>query len=1112
MQLNEYKLILKAREFNNPETLSLFYKFVNIGLQEKRIDKDSQAYSITVRQNKNDGISFNILRRLIISLYVRSDKDIIGVYMDMDRAKAFADHSAIIDLPTKSFTNTNHSVVKFDASNLLESDDSLIIAEFKKALSEYDVDPNRSSPYHIHTMPSLYDIVSDTTRQRDIRSYIEARNPIELLIENICNEDERIQQICDSTEFYYAKAREHLTTIKQTKFDLEKLVDFSLEYKEQKLPYFKFVSEMKDSMVKNHAILLGKLITHIDSKASGKTDWNKTEGVRTIAQAGVYQGDWLKHLIIYIKNDYDPASITANSIRHAINFLDRPNEGMTMLSGSHRESLSQFLFDKPYIIAEEFEFARSVNDYFNKIELILANEENRMVAISAGLYHIMSIWNENDIDENWLKVFDQMITEYKQVLLTDTYQEKYKWDCIEEFTKVFDMEAEDFGSNFMNATKKHFNLIHHFSYAYLKDVSTHFPDQLRESLKILYNEKSKLETRIDKYSAFHDELLPSLKQKINKESYKHQQSERAISALLSFKYPENYCFYQPTIYVQLCKQLRIRPKKKVGQKYPHYLELLSGLSNKVREDHELIQLVEKTHNTHYDWDQGVLIAQDIIYKTIKESIDDGISATEESSEHKRKTMKRDHTLNTILYGPPGTGKTYHTINHALSIIEGKSYQDLVAEERTVLHGRFQEYLNSGRIVFTTFHQSMSYEDFVEGIKPQEPKEDGDPVIYKIEDGIFKRLTINAAFSSLKSKDDISSKLSSYNAKYDQMLDAISETVGDFSFKLKSGAEIIVDSVSEKDNLIVRHKNGTGKYRVSRNRLERVYNKLPYEEVNNINQAIRNIIGGSNASAYWAVNNYLRNITENEKLSDIQINYSYDDIKSALSDIDLADLSTNAADKFVLIIDEVNRGNVSSIFGELITLLEEDKRIGNTEQIQVTLPYSKEKFYVPSNLYVIGTMNTADRSVEALDSALRRRFSFIEMPANPEVLKQTDNQFIDDIDLVKLLTAINTRLEKLLDKDHSIGHSYFMGLKTRKDLIQVFQDKVIPLLEEYFFGDLGKLGLILGSTFIKAVDQKAGVAFKNFEGLEQDYIGDLEDKKIFHITLSSSWNVNDIYEG
>ena len=172
--------------------------------------------------------------------------------------------------------------------------------------------------------------------------------------------------------------------------------------------------------------------------------------------------------------------------------------------------------------------------------------------------------------------------------------------------------------------------------------------------------------------------------------------------------------------------------------------------------------------------------------------------------------------------------------------------------------------------------------------------------------------------------------------------------------------------------------------------------------------------------------------------------------------------------YALLIDEINRGNVASIFGELIALIEDDKRKGAPNELRAQLPYSRQEFVVPGNLYIIGAMNTADRGVEALDTALRRRFTFIAIPPQPELIQQPGNL---EVDLQTLLVTINARIEKLLDKDHCIGHSYFMGIAQNADpldeLRKVFATKIMPLLEEYFYGDPAKIGMVLGERFVDA---------------------------------------------
>ncbi|MBV8758738.1 MAG: AAA family ATPase [Deltaproteobacteria bacterium] len=217
-----------------------------------------------------------------------------------------------------------------------------------------------------------------------------------------------------------------------------------------------------------------------------------------------------------------------------------------------------------------------------------------------------------------------------------------------------------------------------------------------------------------------------------------------------------------------------------------------------------------------------------------------------------------------------------------------------------------------------------------------------------------------------------------------------------------------------------------------------------------------------------------------------------------------------ARRYAVFIDEINRGNVARIFGELITLLEDDKRLGGDNEVIVTLPYSKKRFGVPPNLHVIGTMNTADRSIEALDTALRRRFDFRERPPQAELL---DFDFEGDIELDEMLRAINRRLERLYDRDHCIGHAYFYSLRDRPTLDalkHVFRNKLIPLLQEYFYGDWGKIGLVLGKDFVRRRDA-GGKPFADFEHDDHDALAERATWELYDIDKLSNVAFQRIYK-
>lgn len=452
-------------------------------------------------------------------------------------------------------------------------------------------------------------------------------------------------------------------------------------------------------------------------------------------------------------------------------------------------------------------------------------------------------------------------------------------------------------------------------------------------------------------------------------------------------------------------------------------------------------------------------------------------------------------INLILYGPPGTGKTYNTVNKALEII-GVNIQN---KGRSELLKIFDEKTNDGQIAFTTFHQSMTYEDFIEGIKPMEPDKEENPVIYKVQPGIFREMCIKASFAVAQLMETAETKkVLDFSASYDIFVDKLEDKLAKnekVELETKAGGKVIVESISPQGNIIIKHIDGIRSYTVSKNRLTQLHKGITdLNDVNNINKQFKAVIGGSNSSAYWSVLNAIRKEKPQVRSQDVNENFTFEEMKEVVLSLKRDDYKNRDAKNYVLVIDEINRGNISQIFGELITLIEEDKRLGRDEALEVLLPYSREKFGVPSNLYILATMNTADRSVEALDAALRRRFSFEFMPPLYNVGGLPKE--IDGVNIPELLSTINMGISYLLDEDHQIGHSYFMKITDANGLRDVFKKNVIPLLKEYFYNDLGKIYMILGENF---VEMREGIP--HFAGGSNDEI----ERTTYHIK-----EINDLF--
>lgn len=482
------------------------------------------------------------------------------------------------------------------------------------------------------------------------------------------------------------------------------------------------------------------------------------------------------------------------------------------------------------------------------------------------------------------------------------------------------------------------------------------------------------------------------------------------------------------------------------------------------------------------------------------------------------TQNTDIAKNTILYGPPGTGKTYNTVMYAVAIIENKKLEEIKKENYTEVIDRYNKYKEDGLIEFTTFHQSYGYEEFIEGIKPviHSDEEDETDIQYEVVPGLFKKFCDIAGKPILrKEKCDIginesptiwkiSLEGSGENSTRTECMknehirigyDEYGREITNL-FKGAAGRHILnyfINDMSIGDivmscydcNTVDAIGVVTGEYEWHDEYPE--YKRL--RKVNWIVKGIKeNIIKINNGSRLSNPTVYKLRMDLSDVMEIIE--------KYSKNTIEVEEKKKN----HVFIIDEINRGNISKIFGELITLIEPTKRIGQTEGQKVRLPYSQKLFGVPNNVYLIGTMNTADRSIATIDTALRRRFNFKEMLPDEEVL---DGIYVEYVSIKDIFIKMNKRITVLFDREHTLGHAYFLPLKdapTIETLANIFENSIIPLLQEYFYEDYEKIRMVLGDNQKDSED-------KQFITIEENDYNDLFGDIDYDFDEMSTYKIN-----
>ena len=600
-------------------------------------------------------------------------------------------------------------------------------------------------------------------------------------------------------------------------------------------------------------------------------------------------------------------------------------------------------------------------------------------------------------------------------------QELYKWKLVTEQIGHPKTDADNFEKEIY--ALKFTNLCFSTQITAIRHFAEYEPEDYREAFKYLFDENVDLQQRIDTFISSCRNLWDGKIKKYFKPTTTAMCDERLISCFLTLQNPQKYTFYMDKVYQNLCRILGLEPKK-AGRKLVHYYNLLNQyIIPIVEQDKELMESVNNELQREGCIQSTMLTAQTVLWHYVRHlgnlpnedenQKDNDIKTFETMTELEILKQKKQ----IILQGAPGTGKTYKTAAIAVGMCD-PSFSDFDDHQKVM--AEYERLQNEGQIAFCTFHQSMDYEDFIEGLKPEVK---GDAVVYNVENGIFKTICEKA-----QTKE---------NADIATCIDKYLQTIKGYENKktiptLTGKSELYVWWTEGNDTISTRSV-------LSKSEKGDQYTPSPL----NIEKVKMQALGEG------VENNWRQ--------------YAQAFINAVKKEYDLENLVSDKP--YVLIIDEINRGNVSKIFGELITLLEADKRSGGgSHHISLKLPYSKEDFSVPSNLYIIGTMNTTDRSTGTIDYAVRRRFAFVTLESRPDAIENWCNNHSVPSDVKEAALALFAQINgsdkndgssfiakhKASDfelEDLKIGHSYFMA-KDMASLKQKMRYEVVPLIKEY----------------------------------------------------------------
>ena len=649
------------------------------------------------------------------------------------------------------------------------------------------------------------------------------------------------------------------------------------------------------------------------------------------------------------------------------------------------------------------------------------------------------------------------------------YYEEYKWDLLDrsegkDVLAVFDGLR---GENVIDNPRTD---------SVIKYLVENEADKTRVCCQHLIDESVPLNERLAAFKSEIKALCPS--------KWKNTANdERTASALLTCVYPETYTFYKDEIYQNICDYFGYTSRK-AGKKYEHFMELVNGFVKSYGEEIQQIMLNEikgfKNKPLNLAVQTLFWCMKDYMKEELKNKMTTDTNNSSKGVWYDDVVRTWERRKNVVLYGAPGTGKTYDVPELAVRLCDPSFMAAEPSREEIV--SRYNQLKTEKRIAFTTFHQSLDYEDWIEGLRPV--VNENSQVTYEIESGIFKKLCEEAERPVVKDKQvGIADNAVVWKVSLAGTGDNPVRSDCMKNSYIRIGWDGYGPVISDETDWSVY--NGEGKQI-----LDAYINKMKVGDIvmscysSQTIDAIGVVVGDYEFEdkfpnykrvrrVNWLVKNINENIVEMNDGKTMTLGTVYrlnsitlDNVKSILEKYNTSSKMEENDKAYVMVIDELNRGNVSKVFGELITLLEADKRKGRINAESVVLPYSKKGFHIPNNVYLIATMNTADRSLGSLDYAIRRRFAFIaEKPFglevegfNEDLFELVSSLFVKNFDDYKesgwdqtmKLEPADTLSEEYKAEDVWIGHSYFLmqDEEGEDNTSNRLLYEIIPLLEEY----------------------------------------------------------------